>query len=205
MEPASIRYNNPGAMWGGNPISKKWGETSHVTLNDGLGQGNQIAMFPTKVQGAAAQFDLWRTPRYRGKPLAVTIQTWSGGNSWQQYVGFLTAKTPGLTSETIIDDAFLASPVAISMMKAQAWHEAGRPYPMTDDEWAEAQKMALTGVIPAPRKPAVKRHVAAGTVVAGTVAAGAHQGWGPSQWILAAFIAAGIVTAIYLIRKNTNS
>jgi hypothetical protein len=36
-EPASIRYKNPGAMWGGNAISKKWGEQGNVSLNDGLG------------------------------------------------------------------------------------------------------------------------------------------------------------------------
>lgn len=138
-ESASIRYNNPGAMWGGNAISRKWGETSHVTLNDGLGQGNQIALFPNKVHGAAAQFDLWRTQRYNGKPLAVALKTWSGGNSWQQYTNFLTSRVPGLTPDTLITDDFLRGPMGILMMKAQAWHEAGKPYPMSDTEWHQAQ------------------------------------------------------------------
>jgi hypothetical protein len=35
MEPASIRYKNPGAMWGkGNPIAAKWGAGPTVNLND---------------------------------------------------------------------------------------------------------------------------------------------------------------------------
>jgi hypothetical protein len=38
-EPASIRYRNPGAMWG-SPLAIKWGATPKpVTLNDGKGQG----------------------------------------------------------------------------------------------------------------------------------------------------------------------
>lgn len=148
MEPASIRFNNPGAMWGGNAITKKWGETSHVVLNDGLGQGNQIAVFPDKVHGACAQFDLWRTSKnYSNKPLATAIKTWSGGNSWQQYVSFLTSRVPGLTSTTIINDTFLSSPSGIAFVKAQAWHEAGKVYPMTDDEWKQAQSMVFGGTV----------------------------------------------------------
>lgn len=139
-EPASIRYNNPGAMWGGNAVSKKWGETGNVILNDGMGQGNRIAVFPTKVKGAAAQFDLWRTPRYKGKTLKAAITTWSGGNWVPSYTAFLKKRVPGLTDNTVIDDAYLKSPNGILLMKAQAWHEAGKQYPMTDAEWAEAQK-----------------------------------------------------------------
>jgi hypothetical protein len=63
MEPASIRYKNPGAMWGGSALAKKWGANQTVGLNDGLGQGNNIAVFPTMVKGAAAQIDLWHTRR----------------------------------------------------------------------------------------------------------------------------------------------
>ena len=62
-DPASIRYNNPGAMWGGNALTRKWGETGNIALADGLHQNNHIAVFPTKVHGAAAQFDLWHTSK----------------------------------------------------------------------------------------------------------------------------------------------
>jgi hypothetical protein len=54
MEPASIRYKNPGAMWG-STLAIKWGaDPKAVTLNDGKGQGNNIAVFPTYVQGICA-------------------------------------------------------------------------------------------------------------------------------------------------------
>lgn len=143
-EPASIRFNNPGAMWGGNVLTKKWGETSHVTLNDGLGQGNQIAVFPDKVHGACAQFDLWRTSKnYRNKRLSDAIKIWSGGNSWQQYVSFITTRVPGMSGTTVVDDAFLKSPSGILFVKAQAWHEAGKQYPMTDAEWKQAQNIVF--------------------------------------------------------------
>lgn len=154
-EPASIRYNNPGAMWGGNALTKKWGETGHVSLNDGLGQGNQIAVFPTKVAGACAQFDLWRTSKnYANRKLADAIKTWSGGNSWQQYCSFITSRVPGLTNDTVISSTFLSSPRGIAFVKAQAWHEAGKPYPMTDAEWNQAQDIVFKGMQPSLMKPA---------------------------------------------------
>ncbi len=156
-EPASIRFNNPGAMWGGNALTKKWGETSHVTLNDGLGQGNQIAVFPNKIQGACAQFDLWHTSKnYHNRRLADAIRTWSGGNSWQQYVSFITTRVPGLNGNTVIDDDFLSSPSGILFVKAQAWHEAGKQYPMTDVEWKQAQRQVFGGTFatePPPKLP----------------------------------------------------
>ena len=74
MEPASIRYRNPGAMWGGNAISKKWGEQATL-FNDGTGQGNKIAVFPTYVAGICAQIDLWRSARYRSKRFAARSQS----------------------------------------------------------------------------------------------------------------------------------
>lgn len=149
--PASIRSNNPGAMWGkGNDIATKWGSTRVESLNDGLGQGNNIAHFPTKVQGAAAQFDLWHTSgHYNNRTLRVAIATWSGGNWVESYVSFLKARVPGLTDSTVINDAYLRSADGIALMKAQAWHEAGRPYPMSDDEWKQAQALVF-GVQVAP-------------------------------------------------------
>ena len=68
-EPASIRYKNPGAMWGRTgkrpaggatvptnaKIPLKWGSSQTVYLGDGTGQGNNIAVFDTWVQGICAQ------------------------------------------------------------------------------------------------------------------------------------------------------
>jgi hypothetical protein len=125
-EPASIRYKNPGAMWGGNAISKKWGESRNVMLNDGTGQGNRIAVFPTYVHGICAQIDLWRTARYRNKRFADAIKVWSGGNHVASYIKFVKDRVPGMDENTIINDAFLNSPMGIQFLKAQAWHEAGK-------------------------------------------------------------------------------
>lgn len=152
--PASIRYNNPGAMWGkGNPVATKWGANQTIGLNDGLGQGNNIAVFPDMVHGAAAQFDLWRGRNYFNKPLSQAIRTWCGGNSVAQYIAFLTSRCPGLSANTLITESVLSGSLGVELMKAQAWMEAGRPYPMTDAQWQQAQSMVFKGA-PAPEVPA---------------------------------------------------
>lgn len=159
-DPASIRSNNPGAMWGkGNTIAAKWGATSTESLNDGLGQGNNIAHFPTKVQGAAAQFDLWRQ-HYTSMTLQAAITRWSGGNWSQPYADFLTKRT-GLAMGTEVTAALLASPQGLALMKYQAQWEAGVPYPMTDAEWTQAQGLvfgvkASVPSVPVPTTPAPK-------------------------------------------------
>lgn len=139
--PASIRYNNPGAMWGGNSISKKWGETDNIALNDGLHQNNHIAVFPDVVHGAAAQFDLW-DHNYKNMTLAAAITKWSGGNWSASYMSFL-CKATGLTQKTVITHEVLASETGWKLMKAQAQWEAGKLYPMTDDQWKQAQAMVF--------------------------------------------------------------
>lgn len=154
MIPASIRYKNPGAMWGGNAVSKRWGEQGNVALADGTGQGNHIAVFPTYVQGICAQIDLWRTSaHYKNKPFAEGIATWSGGNSVESYVGLVTRRVPGMTRDTIMNDAFWRGPMAIPFLKAQAFQEAGQEYPAAEGDWAEALRRVLSGAaapIPSP-------------------------------------------------------
>jgi hypothetical protein len=177
-EPASIRFNNPGAMWGGNALSRKWGATANIGLKDGTGQGNTIAVFPTKVAGAAAQLDLWRSSKhYRNKRLDAAIKTWSGGNHWQSYVKFLSDRVPGLTGSTIINEAFLSSFSGIAFVKAQAWHEAGEPYPMTDAEWEQAQAKVFGGATAAENVVAPKAGFSADVnrVQADLVALGYHE------------------------------
>ena len=202
MTAASIRTNNPGAMWGkGNPVAKLWGSTSTSDLNDGLGQGNNIAYFPTKVQGAAAQFDLWRSSKhYRNKTLAEGLKAWSGGNSTASYIKFITDRVPGMTPQTVITETLLRSPTGIAMMKAQAWHEAGQPYPMTDAEWLSAQRLVFgKPPVEKPAEPKAPHAPAAGAVIAGTAVAMFSWDWrvvvlGFALGLLAAFI-------IYKMRK----
>lgn len=157
-EPASIRYKNPGAMWGNNAISRRWGATATVALNDGLGQGNNIADFPDMVSGAAAQFDLWRTG-YVNMSLDAAIRKWSGGNSSAAYMNFLTQHS-GLTADTVITHNILAGALGRALLKAQAQWEAGKPYPLTDAQWAEAQLKVFststpTKVVPPMTDPVV--------------------------------------------------
>ncbi len=202
-EPASIRYKNPGAMWGGNAISKKWGEQGNVSLNDGLGQGNRIAVFPDYVHGICAQIDLWRSPRYRGKRFDEAIRIWSGGNWVDSYIKFVTARVPEMHAGTIIDDAFLSSPTGIKFLKAQAWHEAGKPYPAPDADWIEAQRRVFganpgTIAAPKPKKSIVKK--SAGAVAAGGAAAtAAHQSGLSPVWI--AVIGIAVAAAFFIVWK----
>lgn len=149
-EPASIRTKNPGAMWG-SALAIKWGAAPNpVTLNDGKGQGNNIAVFPTYVQGICAQLDLWRTSKnYRNKRFADAIAIWSGHNNVESYISFVLARVPGMTRDTVMDDAFWRSVRGIQFLKAQAWHEAGKPYPAPDADWIEAQRRVF-GIVTVP-------------------------------------------------------
>lgn len=147
-DPASIRYKNPGAMWGGK-VATKYGATQAVALNDGLGQGNNIADFPDFISGAAAQFYLW-DHGYTNMTLAAAITKWSGGNSSTAYMAFLTGKT-GIAPGDIITPELLSGPVGLSLMKAQAQWEAGKVYPMDDADWAAAQRRVFTATATAMR------------------------------------------------------
>lgn len=156
MIPASIRNKNPSAMWP-NRLATKFGSTSYEQLKDG--QGNKIATFPDDVHGAAAQFALWASQGYLGKTLAEAIKKWSGNNSPDDYARSLAHAIPNLSLDTVITINFLKSENGWKFMKIQAQWEAGRPYPMTDDEWQSAQKLAFgeTPVVvatkPEPKKP----------------------------------------------------
>ena len=152
-EPASIRYKNPGAMWG-SKLAIKWGANPRaVSLNDGTGQNNNIAVFPTFVQGICAQLDLWRTSKnYRNKPFSDAIAIWSGGNHVESYIKFVLDRVPGMSRDTVMDDPFWASPMGIGFLKAQAWHEAGKQYPAQDWDWIEAQRRVMGDVEPEPEE-----------------------------------------------------
>jgi len=152
MEPASIRTKNPGAMWG-SALTRKWGSTETITLHDGLGQGNNIAVFPTFVQGICAQLDLWRTSKnYRNKRFADAIAIWSGGNNVPSYIRFVKTSVPGITEDTVMNDDFWRGPMGIAFLKAQAAHEAGKRYPAPEEDWLKAQSIVF-GTEPPPVTP----------------------------------------------------
>ena len=162
---ASIRSKNPGAMWGrtgkrpsadkfvatNNPLAVKWGSTQTEYLSDGLGQGNNIAVFPTWVQGICAQLDLWRSSSlYKNKRFADAISTWSGHNNVPSYIAYVKARVPGITEDTIMNDTFWRGPMVIPFLKAQAWHEAGQKYPAPDEDWVQAQAKVFGQPAPPP-------------------------------------------------------
>lgn len=208
MEPASIRFKNPGAMWGHTgkrpsedkvvatnaPIPKRWGSKETVYLSDGLGQGNNIAVFETWVDGICAQLDLWRTsPNYRNKEFKDAIRVWSGGNNVPSYIAYVLARVPGMTPETVMNDAFWKGPMGIGFLKAQAGHEAGKPYPAPDADWIEAQRRVFK---------AANAGKTAGAVIAtgAATAAAAHYLSGPM--IAAAVFSVAAIAALVVWLKH---
>ncbi|WP_454917087.1 hypothetical protein [Xanthobacter sediminis] len=139
--PASIRNNNPGAQWPG-AIATRFGSAEHENLADG--QGNKIARFTTPEAGAAAQFALLDRS-YTGMTLSGAISKWSGGNSADAYASSV-AKATGLGPDTVLTKDMLANPsVAVPLAKAMARIEAGRDFPMSDDQWSAAHTMFMSG------------------------------------------------------------
>lgn len=203
-EVVSIRTKNPGAMWP-NAIATQFGSSSHEDLKD----GNKAAIFPTFEQGAAAQFALW-AKNYSGMTLQAAIYKWSGHNSSGAYADFLARHVPGLSMSTVITRSFLASQHGRSFMAAQAQWEAGKPYPMTDDQWAKGQELAFGVAKPAPLPPDVEpskpaapaKHVAAGAVVAAGTAV-ATQASNTTEIVLIVISVVVVAVGIYVFSHRS--
>ena len=145
---ANVRYNNPGSIQRAD-WAKQFGARTYGVI----GGGNTIVRFPTKVAGAAAQFNLLGR-RYVGKSLRDAVATYTGAGSGtpgtgakadlDQYTAALS-KATGLGATDRITPEFLSGPGGIALAKAQAASEGPLTgYPLTDDEWAQAQKRGLT-------------------------------------------------------------
>ena len=208
--PASIRYKNPGAMWANKRASKWGGSAKGVPLADGTGQNNNIAVFPTFMQGICAQLDLWReSPNYKNKRFKDAIRIWSGGNHVESYIKFVIARVPGITRDTVLNDQFWLGPMGIPFLKAQAWHEAGQKYPAAEADWINAREAVFKGkpptVVAPPKKPVpVATKVVTAAVSGSAPAAGAVQ-QGMPLWAAAAIgvgIALFIFVAWVLIKKK---
>jgi hypothetical protein len=136
-DPATIRYNNPGAMWPSDS-SRKFGADTYGVI----GGGNRIAKFDNTESGAAAQFDLLNSKHYANRPVQDVIKQWSGGTGGQENVAEYV-KSLGLDPNAVITPELLQSPAGINLAKAQARWETGREYPMSDEQWQNAQQMAF--------------------------------------------------------------
>jgi hypothetical protein len=53
-----------------------------------------------------------------------------------------------MTRDTVLNDAFWEGPMGIPFLKAQAWHDAGKPYPAPDGDWVEARRRVFAGDLP---------------------------------------------------------
>lgn len=129
---ASVRNNNPGAMYPG-PSASAYGSTSHEDLST----GHKIAQFPDAESGGAAMFDLLDRG-YKGMTLSDALNKWSGGNNAPEYTALVTGRT-GLPANARLTRELLMSPQGIELAKAMAGHEAGGSFPMTDQQWRSSQ------------------------------------------------------------------
>ena len=133
--PAAVRNNNPGAMWyTGSSWQKAYGAEFGERLNDGLGQGNQIARFPDPVSGAAAQMHL--LSNYGNRSVGDAIYRWSGGNNVNSYLARL--KQHGFQPSQKVSDIMADPQSAIRFAQAMARHEAGNSFPLNEDQWQAA-------------------------------------------------------------------
>jgi len=142
--PASIRSNNPGGMWPGKSAAR-FGSTSYEQLNDP--DRNRIAQFDSPVLGAAAQFDLLASKHYLGRPIGQIIDDWSGSTGGKGNVSDYATQVAGsigLKPSDPLTLDLLNGPTGIALAKTQAAWEAGTDYPMTDQQWQTAQRLALT-------------------------------------------------------------
>lgn len=151
MIPASIRNNNPGAIYPG-PSARRFGgaEVEKLTSKDGK---HLIAKFPTAIHGAAALFHNLMNAKgatgyyYRGRPLSQAIETWCGAIRAQSYLRLIEQQA-GFKSGEVLSEEFLRDPdKAVSLAKAMARHEAGKDYPLQPNEWLEAHAMAFGDAI----------------------------------------------------------
>ena len=146
--PASVRHNNPGAMY---PAS--WMKDFGMMGHDIIGGGHPIAHFPTAVHGAAANLNLMDR-KYAGKDLGAFIRMWSGNNSSQAYRDHV-AKQVGIPNNAVITREMIRDPeVGWKILKAQSEWEKGSKGPkmiLTDDQWRAAHRMFLEkrGIVPA--------------------------------------------------------
>jgi TP901 family phage tail tape measure protein len=161
---ASIRNNNPGAMWPG-PTARQFGMVGFEQLTDK--QRNKIATFPTMVHGAAAQMALLDNPRlYRNKTIAEAIKKWSGGNNVAAYLKNLQRQ--GIDTSARITSQFLQDPnKVIPLARAMAGHEAGRRSPLTPEQWNAAHQLFMQKRYPGVARGVLNQQRQANTMTVG--------------------------------------
>ena len=136
---ASIRFNNPGAMYPARWQSRYGGTDTGARI----GGGHRIAMFPDRVSGAAALFALLDGRLYRDKTVAEALRTWTGGNSSRSYIQWMQRN--GVDTEETVRNFLANREAAIGLAVLMARWETGEVYPMSREEWQQAYDRAGVG------------------------------------------------------------
>lgn len=125
---ASIRNNNPGAMYPGESARKFGSAVTHC-----IGGGHLIAEFPDAVSGAAAQFDLLHRHYYNMR-VRDAIDKWCGHNSVDSYRERL--RNSGVDLNATVGETLQQKDKAIALASAMARVEAGTDYPLSQEQWS---------------------------------------------------------------------
>lgn len=148
LEPASVRYNNPGAQWPG-PVSRQFGSTG----SERIGGGNLIAKFPTPIHGAAAHISLLNRS-YTGMTLADAVRKWTGGTSDPSAYIQSVSKATGLKPDTVLTRGMFSNPkIALPFVQAMAGEEAGRSGTLSSEQWRQGYSMAFPDTGPTVELP----------------------------------------------------
>lgn len=145
-QPASFRYNNPGAQYPSSEAAK-FGQTGYGII----GGGHKIARFPSPVNGAAANFDLLYR-KYTGMTIGAAGTKWTGAHGFG---------VPGYNPNSILTKQMLDhQDQAIALLKAIAHRESGRGNNLSEEQWRQAHRMfiaggadAYLGTLPADNRP----------------------------------------------------
>lgn len=209
-EVASIRSNNPGAIWD-SKFTRNRGAIGGQKLNDGLGQNNSIAYFDDAIDGARCLFQLLESG-YCNRTVKAAIRKWCGGNHVQSYLSVLKQKA-NISPDDMITQAKLQDiDWAVSFARAMAYHEAGKVYPLSDLEWRLAHfeafglsKAPVNDPITAVAKKAAKAPVSLPTAAGG--GAILLSGWAEniSAWLQAMAAAVADLSPVKLMFEQAGA
>lgn len=139
--PATIRNNNPGAMY----PNQSWQDKYNYVGMQIIGGGHQIAQFATPIDGAAAQMALLRDGKfYRDKSIKDAISAWSGGNNVDSYLNVL--KQDGIDVTKAMNFYTGNKQGMVQLAQSMSRHETGSKFPLSNADWDKAyDQMIATG------------------------------------------------------------
>lgn len=130
-EPATFRYNNPGAQYPSERAAR-FGQIGYGLI----GGGHKIARFPSPVNGAASNFDLL-SRSYVGMTIGDAGTKWTGSHGFG---------IPGFDPNATLTKEMLNDPAqAIPLLKAIANRESGKGNNLTEEQWRQAHNMFMAG------------------------------------------------------------